>query len=227
MYRLFTARPLGKHTMIKIAPSILAGDFGNLAREAARAEEAGADLLHVDIMDGHFVPNLTVGPQAVAAIAKATKLPLDVHLMLSRPDLYVDAFIAAGAAMISVHVEANHDLEATVNRLCAKGVRASVVFNPDTPFHLSDAALDKIKMVLFMSVFPGFGGQKFIAPVLEKIRGAKATLRKRGIDIEIDGGVTLETAKAAVAAGANVLVSGTALYGSPDMKKTIEQMRAG
>ncbi len=211
--------------MIKIAPSILAGDFGNLAVEAKKAEDAGADLLHVDIMDGHFVPNLTVGPQAVGAIRKATKLPLDVHLMLTNPDKYIDAFAAAGADMISVHVEAQHDLPQTIERLRAKGVKPGIVFNPDTPFEMPEGIVDKINMVLFMSVYPGFGGQKFISSVLDKIRKAKETLSPRNIDIEIDGGINLETGKAAVEAGANVLVAGTALYGSPDMKKTLSQMK--
>ncbi len=211
--------------MVKIAPSILAGDFGNLTRAATLAQDAGADLLHVDIMDGHFVPNITVGPQAVAAIRKATTLPLDVHLMLSNPDRYVDAFTAAGANMISVHVEADHDLEKTVDRLISKGVRPSVVFNPDTPFKLSESLLKKIKMVLFMSVFPGFGGQKFIVAVLDKIRGARQLLTKHGIDIEIDGGITLDNCKAAVEAGANILVAGTSVYSSADMKKTISSLR--
>lgn len=212
--------------MVKIAPSILAGDFGNLGREAARAEEAGADMIHVDIMDGHFVPNLTIGPQAVAAIRKATKLPLDVHLMITNPDRYIDQFAQAGANMISVHVEADHDLPLTIERLRSLNVKPGVVFNPDTPFKLSEGVLKNINMVLFMSVFPGFGGQKFIAPVLDKIRGAKDTLNKHGVDIEIDGGVTLETGKKAVEAGANVLVAGTAIYGSPDMKKTVSAMKA-
>ena len=213
--------------MVKIAPSILAGDFGNLGQEAAKAEAAGADILHVDIMDGHFVPNITVGPQAVAAIRKATKLPLDVHLMLSNPDQYIEPFAAAGADMISVHVEADHNLGKTVDRLRSLKIRPGVVFNPDTPFGLDNALLDKINMVLFMSVFPGFGGQKFIPSVLDKIRGAKELLRKKGIDIEIDGGITLETGKEAVAAGANVLVAGTSIYRSPDMKKTITSLRGG
>ena len=211
--------------MIKVAPSILAGDFGNLAREAARAEAAGADLLHVDIMDGHFVPNITVGPQAVAALRKATTLPLDVHLMLTNPDRYIEKFATAGANMISVHVEADHDLHQTIERIRSLGVRPGVVFNPDTPFRLDESLLQTINMVLFMSVFPGFGGQKFIASVLDKIRGARKGLRDRGIDIEIDGGITLETGKAAVEAGANVLVAGTAIYRSEDMKKTVEQMK--
>jgi ribulose-phosphate 3-epimerase len=213
-------------TMIKVAPSILAGDFGKLGQEAARAQEAGADLLHVDIMDGHFVPNITVGPQAVAALRKATTLPLDVHLMLQQPDKHIDAFISAGADMISVHVEADHDLEKTLDRLLAQKIRPCVVFNPDTAFRLSAKVLDKIHMVLFMSVYPGFGGQKFIPAVLEKIKGARSILQGRKIDIEIDGGITLETGKAAVEAGANVLVAGTSIYSSPDMGKTVAQMKA-
>ncbi len=212
--------------MIKVSPSILAGDFGKLSKEAQRAEEAGADMLHIDVMDGHFVPNISLGPQAVAAIRKATKLPLDVHLMLSRPDQYIDAFIAAGSDIISVHVESQHTLEDTVKRLVANGVRAAVVFNPHTPFQLSRSILEKINMVLFMSVIPGFGGQKFMPEVLEKIRGARGLLKEYGIDIQVDGGINLENAPLAVSAGANVLVAGTSVYGSKDMKKTIEELKA-
>lgn len=212
---------------IKIAPSILAGDFGKLAQEAKRAEEGGADLIHVDVMDGHFVPNITIGPDTVKALRKATRLPLDVHLMIDRPDKYAEAFVAAGADMVSVHVEAPHPIEQTVKQIKSLGAKCGVVFNPNTSFALSQSLLAEIDYILIMSVYPGFGGQKFIADVLPKVAQARAYLKERGreLDVEIDGGINTENAGKAAASGANVLVAGNAVFGQPDVAKAIAALR--
>jgi len=212
---------------IKIAPSILAGNFGYLAEEAKRAEDGGADLLHVDVMDGHFVPNITIGPDIVKGIRQATKLPIDAHLMIDHPDKYAEAFAKAGADMISVHVEAPHPLVETLKKIRSLGVKAGIVFNPNTHFTLTKEIASLIDYILIMSVNPGFGGQKFIADVLSKVTQARQFVTEDGreLDIEIDGGINAENAVQAAKAGANVLIAGSSVYGKPDVKEAISVLR--
>ena len=195
---------------ILIAPSILAADFGRFAAEAQRTEAAGADWLHCDVMDGNFVPNITFGPDVVAALRKATKLPLDVHLMIARPDLFAERFLDAGADNLIVHVEAQHDVAKTLALIRSRGKRAGLSLNPPTPVAQVFPFLDQVTEVLVMTVNPGFGGQAFIPEMLEKIR----ELRRRApqLDINVDGGINSETGRRCVEAGANALVSGNALY---------------
>lgn len=213
--------------MIKIAPSILSADFAKLGAEINDVENGGADYIHVDVMDGHFVPNITIGPLIVNAIRPTTKLPLDVHLMIENPDLYIPEFAKAGADIITVHVEACKHLHRTVHLIKDHGVKAGVVLNPATPINTIEHILDDIDMVLFMTVNPGFGGQKFIHTVLPKIKKAASMINERGLDIEIevDGGVNPETAKLCIEAGANVLVAGSAVFNKEDRKKAIEAIR--
>lgn len=213
--------------MVKIAPSILSGNFGKLAEEAKRAEDAGADWLHLDVMDGHFVPNITFGPQAVAAIKKAVKIPLDVHLMISRPDSYYKHFIDAGADILTIHVEPAYDVSKTIDDIKKARVKCGLVFNPDTPFAIPAELLKKMDLILFMTVFPGFGGQSFIESVLPKIAQAKEYLEKNGyaLELEVDGGINASNIKKAVDAGITVAVAGTSVYGKPDIKKAIEDLR--
>ncbi|MBT2735490.1 ribulose-phosphate 3-epimerase [Bacillus sp. ISL-7] len=213
--------------MVKIAPSILSADFSKLGEEIIAVEKGGADYIHVDVMDGHFVPNITIGPLIVEAIRPITKLPLDVHLMIENPDQYIEEFAKAGADFITVHVEACRHLHRTVQNIKSFGIKAGVVLNPATPVESIQHIIGDIDMVLLMSVNPGFGGQKFIPEVLPKIRKVKEMAEQKGLDIEIeiDGGVNSETAKLCMEAGANVLVAGSAIYNEEDYAKAISQIR--
>ena len=201
-----------------LAPSILAADFGHLAEEIARAEQGGACLVHVDVMDGHFVPNLTMGPAVVKAVRRATRLPLDVHLMIQNADLYVDAFADAGADWVSLHVEALPHLQRTVAHLRERGLKAGVALNPSTPLVSVEEIAPELDYVVVMSVNPGFGGQKFLPGSLDKVRRMRDLLRHRGLtaQIEVDGGVDEGNVKALVDAGAEVLVAGTSVFGGGD-----------
>ncbi len=212
---------------IKIAPSILSADFGRLGEEVRAVSAAGADYVHVDVMDGHFVPNLTIGPMVVAAIRKATQLPLDVHLMIERPTDYIEAFARAGADLIGVHEEACVHLHRAVQQIKHAGKRASVTLNPHTPWEHIRYVLEDVDQVLIMSVNPGFGGQAFIANVLPKIRELRAEIVRRGldVDIEVDGGVKPDNVATVAEAGANVIVAGSAVFESGDYGATIAELR--
>ncbi|ANB56341.1 ribulose-phosphate 3-epimerase [Anoxybacillus sp. B7M1] len=213
--------------MIKIAPSILSADFAKLGDDIRDVEQGGADYIHVDVMDGHFVPNITIGPLIVEAIRPITTLPLDVHLMIEHPDRYIPAFAKAGADILSVHVEACPHLHRTIHMIKELGVKAGVVLNPHTPVAMIESILDDIDLVLLMTVNPGFGGQKFISSVLPKIRQVAQMAKERGLqlEIEVDGGVNRKTAQLCVEAGANVLVAGSAIYGEIDRKAAIQAIR--
>lgn len=214
--------------MIYLAPSILSADFAKLAQEVQEVEQAGANWLHIDVMDGHFVPNITIGPLIVEAIRPHTMLPLDVHLMIEHPDRYVPAFAKAGADMISVHVEADVHLHRTLQMIKQLGVRAGAVINPATPVEQLIPVLDIVDYILIMTVNPGFGGQPFIPSTLDKIRRLRSLLVEReltSIDIEVDGGINAETAPQVVAAGANVLVAGNAVFGTADRAKALNELR--
>jgi len=213
--------------MVKIAPSILSANFAKLGEEIIAVEKGGADYIHVDVMDGHFVPNITIGSLIVDAIRPVTQLPLDVHLMIENPDQYIEAFAKAGADFITVHVEACRHLHRTIHLIKSFGVKAGVVLNPATPVDTIQHVIADIDMVLLMSVNPGFGGQRFIPEVLPKIRAVKQMADQKGlnIEIEIDGGVNPETAKLCVEAGANVLVAGSAIYNEADYAKAISLIR--
>lgn len=213
--------------MVKIAPSILSADFSKLGEEILAVEHGGADYIHIDVMDGHFVPNITIGPLIVEAIRPITALPLDVHLMIEDPDQYIEAFAKAGADYITVHVEACRHLHRTIQMIKSFGVKAGVVLNPATPVETIQHIIGDIDMVLLMSVNPGFGGQAFIPEVLPKIRKVKQMVDQKGlmVDIEIDGGVNSETAKLCMEAGADVLVAGSAIYNQDDYAKAISLIR--
>jgi ribulose-phosphate 3-epimerase len=213
--------------MVKIAPSILSADFARLAEEIRDVEQGGADYIHVDVMDGHFVPNITIGPLIVEAIRPVTKLPLDVHLMIEKPDRYIPAFAKAGADYLSVHVEACPHLHRTIHLIKEHGVKAGVVLNPHTPVEMIQHIIDDVDLVLLMTVNPGFGGQKFIPSVLPKIRQVAQLVKERGrfVEIEVDGGINAETARLCMEAGANVLVAGSAIYNERDRAAAIRAIR--
>jgi ribulose-phosphate 3-epimerase len=213
--------------MIKIAPSILSADFSVLAEEIHKVEAAGADLLHIDIMDGHFVPNITFGSPVIAALRKLTKLPFDVHLMITNPQDFIDSFAAAGADIITVHVETAPHLHRVVQKIKEHGIKAGVVLNPATSLSAIEEILPEIDMVLLMSVNPGFGGQKFISSTIDKITRLRRRIidKNLSVDIEVDGGINNATAKQVIAAGANILVAGSAVYGAHDTAKAIRDLR--
>ena len=212
----------------RIAPSILSADFAKLGAEVAAIERAGADWIHIDVMDGHFVPNLTIGPLVVEAVRRSTALPLDVHLMIEKPERYVTEFVKAGAATIGVQVEACPHLHRTIAQIHEAGARASVVLNPGTPALAIEPVLSDVDQVLVMTVNPGFGGQKFIESMLVKIAALRRMLDERGreVALEVDGGISLETIGKAARAGADVFVAGTAVFGAPDYAQAIAALRA-
>lgn len=214
--------------MIKIAPSILAANFAHLAEEVKEVEAAGAQLIHIDVMDGHFVPNITMGPIVVEALRPETTLPLDVHLMIENPDLYIEAFAKAGADYITVHVEACKHLHRTIQLIRSYGVKPGVVLNPHTPIESIQHILEDVDMVLFMTVNPGFGGQKFISSVIPKIEALSKIIKERNlsIEIEIDGGITAETIVPCAKAGATIFVAGSAIYGKEDRAAALQAIQA-
>ena len=212
--------------LIELAPSILSADFAHLAEQVARAQEGGAAVIHVDVMDGHFVPNLTLGPPVVKSLRKATKLPLDCHLMIDNPDEFIPIFAEAGADWISVHQEATAHLNRTLQHIRDHGLRAGVVINPATPVETLTEVLDMVDYVLVMSVNPGFGGQKFLPNSLHKMRHLAEIRLQRGLNfrIEVDGGVALDTVGEVIRAGAEILVAGNAVFGKGDPKTNAEQL---
>lgn len=212
---------------IRIAPSILSADFGRLGDEIRAITAAGADLIHVDVMDGHFVPNLTIGPMIVEVVRKHTSVPLDVHLMISNADAFLDDYAAAGADILAVHAEACTHLHRTVQRIRDLGKQACVVLNPATPIDAVEHVLDMLSMVLVMSVNPGFGGQKLIPAALPKLAALRRRIDQAGLDVslEIDGGVKVDNVDRAAAAGADVIVSGSGIFQTPDYAATIAALR--
>lgn len=213
--------------LLKIAPSLLSADFSRLDEEVKRVEDGGADLLHFDVMDGCFVPNITFGSLVVESLRDKTTLPFDVHLMIEKPDNYIERFAEAGGDIITVHAEACIHLQRTLKHIKQHGVKAGVALNPETPIHVIEDVLENLDMILVMTVNPGYGGQDFIATMLPKIRKAKNMIKERGliIDIEVDGGINIKTAPLVVKAGANILVAGTAIFSQPDVKQVIQMLR--
>jgi ribulose-phosphate 3-epimerase len=211
----------------KIAPSILSADFACLGEEIRRVEEAGADLIHFDVMDGHFVPNISIGVPVLESLRKITRLPIDAHLMISEPVRYLRTFVEAGANSISVHAEVCDDLPEIAAQIRELGARASVAINPETPVDRVLAVAEHLDMILVMSVHPGFAGQSFIAESLEKLRAVRREIQRRGlkVDVQVDGGVKIDNIRAAAEAGANVFVSGSGIFGHRDYRKIIAEMR--
>jgi ribulose-phosphate 3-epimerase len=212
---------------IRIAPSILSADFGRLAEEVRAVEAAGADWIHVDVMDGRFVPNITIGPLVVEAVRKVTRLPIDAHLMIVEPERYVDAFAKAGANLISVHAEVSPHLHRTIQAIRAAGARPAVALNPSTPLDGLEYVLGDVDMVLLMTVNPGFGGQGYIPAVTEKVRRLRRMADERGqeLEIQVDGGIKPSTVGAVAQAGANVFVAGTAVFGAKDYRAAVKDIR--
>jgi len=218
---------MGRARVIEIAPSILSADFSRLGEEIKAVERAGATLLHVDVMDGHFVPNITVGLPVVKSLARVTRLPLDAHLMISEPGRYAEQFVSAGARMVSVHVEADPHLHRTLMSIKKAGAQAGVVLNPATALNEIEEALPFADYVLVMSVNPGFGGQEFIPKALDKVRRLRRMIDERGVNtrIEIDGGIDRGNIEQVVAAGAEIIVSGSAIFGAPDPESAARELR--
>jgi ribulose-phosphate 3-epimerase len=210
---------------MKIAPSILSADFAALGEAVARVEAGGADQLHVDVMDGRFVPNITIGLPVLESIRKRTRLPLDVHLMIVEPERYIEAFVRAGADLVTVHVEACPHLNRTLNQIREAGARAGVALNPSTPPEAIEWVLDYLDLILVMSVNPGFGGQPFISSSYAKVRQVKTLVGKRPIEVSVDGGVNKEKAGALAQAGASTLVAGSAIYGAQDPAQAVRDLR--
>ena len=213
--------------MVRIAPSILSADFSKLGEEVAAIEAAGADWVHIDVMDGHFVPNLTFGAPVVSCLRKVTKMPFDVHLMVEAPQNYIADFAKAGADILTVHLETTPHLHRVIQAIKEAGLKAAVSLNPSTPLCLLEEILPELDMVLLMSVNPGFGGQAFIPSSLEKVRKLRQMLNERGLqtDIQVDGGVTPDNAAQLIAAGATILVAGSAVYKAPDIANAIHSLR--
>ena len=211
---------------MKIAPSILSADFAALGEAIARVEAAGADQLHVDVMDGHFVPNLTIGPPVIESIKKRTRLPLDVHLMIEAPERYIETYVRAGADLLTVHVEACQHLQRTLNQIREAGARSGVALNPSTLPGVLEYVLDDLDLILVMSVNPGFGGQPFIPTAYVKLRQLKALVGSRPTLLSVDGGVNTGNAALLAQAGAHVLVAGSAIFGAPDPAAAVRALRS-
>ena len=213
--------------MKKLAPSILSADFSRLGDEIKAVEEAGADYIHVDVMDGHFVPNITIGPLVVETIKNVTKLPLDVHLMISNPDKYIKDFIKAGSSILSVHAETCPHLQRTINHIRELGIKPAVVLNPSTSLSTLEYILEEVDMVLLMTVNPGFGGQKFISSMIPKIKKLRKLIDEKhlSVELEVDGGINLDNISKVVKAGADVIVAGSAVFKSKDCKETVRLMK--
>ena len=213
--------------MIKISPSILSSDYGNLSSELKRMEACGADMLHIDVMDGHFVPNITLGAPIVKCIRKSSTLPFDVHLMISDPYKYIPDFVNAGSDIITFHAEADSDIEKTIDLILASGKKAGLSVKPKTPVEAVYPYLDTLSMVLVMTVEPGFGGQSFMEDMMPKVSAVRSEIDRRGldVDIQVDGGINKDTISIAAKAGANVFVSGNAIFSSDDAEKTIADFK--
>ena len=214
--------------MVKISPSILSSDYGNLESELKKMEECGADMIHVDVMDGHFVPNITLGAPIVKCIRKATKLTFDVHLMISDPYKYVPDFAKAGSDIITFHTESDSDTEKTIDEILSLGKKAGLSVKPGTPIEEIYPYLDKLSLVLIMTVEPGFGGQSFMEDMMPKVTAVKNEIERRGlkdIDIEVDGGIGEDNIKSVVDAGANVIVAGSSVFRADDVKKAVENLK--